>query len=100
MSQSWQLFAFEVGIISRKKEAFQALCVAKNMAWNPLTFSADEFHESVDRGDNALMKQQFKQFPRSVPSMDFRQGVMTHFPDSVRGFVKRPIQKQEADFPI
>ena len=37
MSQSWRLFALEVGIISCKKEAFQALCVAKNMAWNPLT---------------------------------------------------------------
>ena len=31
-------------IISCKKEAFQALCVTKNMAWDSLTFSADEMN--------------------------------------------------------
>lgn len=56
MSQSWWLFAFEIGIISYKKEALQALCIAKNIARNALAFRADEIDESVDRGDKALMK--------------------------------------------
>ncbi|MEA2263214.1 MAG: hypothetical protein QOH35_5310 [Acidobacteriaceae bacterium] len=56
-SHSWRFVAHEVRFISTKKEAFQALSIPKNIAWNPLTFRAKETDESVDRGGTTLVNQ-------------------------------------------
>ena len=57
MSKAWRLIPIEVRIISCKKKALQSLCIAKNIAWNPLAFPTDEIDESVDCAGNALVEQ-------------------------------------------
>ena len=47
MSQSWRFLAFEVGIVSCKQKALEALSIAKNIAWNPLRFRVNEIEESI-----------------------------------------------------
>jgi hypothetical protein len=47
----------EVRVVSSRKEAFQALSISKNIAWNPLTFCAKEIEESVDRSGNTPVNQ-------------------------------------------
>ncbi len=60
MSQSWRFIAFEVRVISAKKEAFQALRVAEDMAWNPFTLRAKVVDKSIDCGGNTLVNQRIK----------------------------------------
>jgi hypothetical protein len=47
--------AYEVRVISTKKEAFQALRISKNVTRNPLTFRAKEIGESVDGASKPLV---------------------------------------------
>jgi hypothetical protein len=47
--------AYEVRVISTKKEAFEALRISKNVTWNPLTFRAKEIGESVDGASKPLV---------------------------------------------
>jgi hypothetical protein len=55
LSQSWRFVAYEVRVISAKKDALQALGIPQNVAWSPLTFRFEEIDESVDRGCNTLV---------------------------------------------
>jgi hypothetical protein len=59
-SQSWRFVAYEVRVISTKKEALQALSIPQNVVWNPFTFRAKEIDESVDRGGDTLVNQRIR----------------------------------------
>jgi len=59
-SQSWRFVALEVRVISAKEEALQALGVAKNVVWDPLTFRGKEIDESVDGGGDTLVNQRIR----------------------------------------
>jgi hypothetical protein len=59
-SQCWRFVAHEVRVISSKKEAFQALSIPQNVAWNPLTFRAQEIDESIDCGGKTLVNQRIR----------------------------------------
>jgi len=54
-SQSRRFVAYEVRVISTKKEALQALSIPKNVTRNPLTFRSKEIGESVDPGGKSLV---------------------------------------------
>jgi hypothetical protein len=55
-SQSRRFVAYEVRILSTKKEALQALSIPKNLTRNPLTFRSKEIGESVDRTASLLLR--------------------------------------------
>ncbi|MEA2542419.1 MAG: hypothetical protein QOH35_3785 [Acidobacteriaceae bacterium] len=59
-SQSWRFVAYEVRVISSKKEALQTLSISKNVTWSPLTFRAKEIGESVDYGGKTLVNQRIR----------------------------------------
>jgi len=49
ISQSWGFVSLEVRIITAKKEALQALCIPKNLAWNAFSFYFKEIIEPINR---------------------------------------------------
>lgn len=61
-------------IISTKEEAFQALCIPKNMRWNVLPLRLEEIHEPINCANDTPVNQsirlcQFGVAPGDVPKV-------------------------------
>jgi len=46
--QSWGFVSLEVRVITAKKEAFQTLCISKNLVWNALALYFKEIDKPVN----------------------------------------------------
>jgi hypothetical protein len=57
LSQYWGFIAFEIRIVYHENKTLQSLGIAKHIAWNPLTFQAEEIEKSMERANDVFVKQ-------------------------------------------